>query len=143
MMNARHSANLFLQLGTGKERLVWHLILNESLKPNKGWSVAYCKVLPMNFLTHSQKSPTAVQVQVLKSQTMCRQTLVVLRQSMIIDVTLFYHCLVPDSYLILLVMTGEFTCLSSPANTSLSCSPPFHFEQYWMVKKKIQRLANK
>ena len=60
MMNARDSANLFLQLGMGKERLVWHLIPNESLKPNKGWSVAYCKVLPMNFLTHSQKSPTAV-----------------------------------------------------------------------------------
>ena len=61
---------------------------------------------------------------------------------MIIDVTFFIHCLpvVTDSHLILLAMTGEFTCLSSPANTSLICSPPFHFEQYWVDKKKIKFL---
>ena len=101
-------------------------------------SAVYCKVLPLNFLSHSNKSPTE-QMWVLKNQGMFRQVLwyYIVRQSMIIDVTFFIHCLVTDTYLILLAMTGEFTCLSSPANTSLSCSPPFHFEQYWVDENKI------
>lgn len=47
-------------------------------------SAVYCKVLPLNFLSHSYKSPTE-QMWVLKNQGMFRQVLVVLHCKTIND----------------------------------------------------------